>query len=108
MRAPGLAFGWALPCALLALLAIVFLPGCSTGAHTVATDVATLERPVAAPCRIAWPARPAPYVALVQLTGKPLVDLVLVWRAAEAELEERIAYEGQLEAAARACVEEGG
>jgi hypothetical protein len=44
-------------------------------------------------------------VANVQLTGNPNVDAVLIERAKEAELEERIAYEALLEAAASACVQ---
>jgi hypothetical protein len=85
-------------------MAAALLVGCS-GAQTVATDVETLERAVATRCRMEWPQKPKPYVELVQLTGAQLVDLVLVWRAAEAELEERIAYEIKLEAAARKCIE---
>lgn len=75
-------------------------------AQTVATDLATIDKPVLTRCTIDWPALPVPHVANVQLSGDELADLVLIWRAAEAELEERIAYERQLEAAARKCVED--
>lgn len=80
----------------------IALAGCA-GAETVATDVQVVDRPIAVPCEIKWPAAPVPHVANVQLTGRPEVDLVLIWRAAEAELEGRIAYEALLEAAAQAC-----
>lgn len=87
----------------LALAAL--LAGCATpAAQMVATDVQTIEKPVAVPCKFKWPDKPVPHVALVQLTGNPMVDLVLIWRAAEAELGERIAYETLFEAAAKACV----
>ncbi len=89
----------------LLVVAVLLLAGCVTTATKVVTDVQVVEKPVLVPCKITWPAKPAAYVALVQLTGRPLDDLVIVWRAAEAELEARIAYEKQLEAAARACVE---
>jgi outer membrane biogenesis lipoprotein LolB len=89
-----------------ALLACAFLAGCAAPApHTVGVDVQVVEKIVPVPCRIALPAKPTPHVALVQLTGKPLEDLVRIWRAAEAELEERRAYEIKLEAAAQACDE---
>jgi hypothetical protein len=88
----------------LMIFAIPVLTGCSVGAQTVATDVQVVEKPVPVACRIDWPPAPRAHVALVQLTGDPKKDLVLIERAKEAELEERIAYEGKLEAAARACV----
>jgi sterol desaturase/sphingolipid hydroxylase (fatty acid hydroxylase superfamily) len=92
--------------ALAAIALLAFLAGCAPGAHTVATDLEVVERPVEKTCVVEWPAKPVPHVALVQLTGVVLVDLVLIWRAAEAELEERIAYEIKLEAAARRCLED--
>lgn len=82
--------------------AVALLAGCP--AATVATDVQIVDKPVPIACTITWPEKPRPHVALVQLTGNLLVDLVLIWRAAEAELEERIAYEAKLEAAAQKCV----
>lgn len=82
---------------------LLALAGCA-GAETVATDVQTVDKPLAVACEIEWPAAPTPHVANVQLTGDPKVDLVLIWRAAEAELEERIAYEDKLEAAAKKCI----
>lgn len=88
------------PCA----LAVLLLASCAVGAQTVATDVQVVEKPVPVVCRLDWPPAPRPHVALVQLTGDPKKDLVLIERAKEAELEERIAYEGKLEAAARACL----
>jgi hypothetical protein len=88
-------------------IAALLLAGCvTTGPHTVGVDVQVVEKPVPVPCRIKMPARPTPHVELVQLAGDPLGDLVRIWRAAEAELEARIAYEKQIEAAAQACVEE--
>jgi hypothetical protein len=95
-------------CGALVLVALVLLTAaCSSpGAHTVATDLEVLERPVEVRCRLTWPARPTPHVELVQLTGGA-VDLVLLWRAAEAELEERRGYEALLEAAARRCLDDG-
>ena len=89
---------------LLAALAVLFLAGC-TSATKVVTDVRVVEKPVPVRCTIDWPARPVPHVALVQLTGDPMKDLVLIERAKEAELGERIAYEVKLDAAARACVD---
>jgi len=90
---------------LLAIAAALLLSGCiTTGGTKVATDVQTVDKPVSVGCKIDWPPLPVEYVANVQLTGNPAVDLVLVWRAAEAELEERIAYEKKLVAAAKACV----
>lgn len=85
------------------VLSLVLLAGCGTQAHTVAVDVQTLDKPVSVGCTIVWPPKPVPHVANVQLTGNALVDLVLIERAKEAELEERIAYEKKLEAAAQAC-----
>jgi hypothetical protein len=90
----------------LALLAAVTLTGCTTGPHTVATEVVTVEKIVPVPCKIQWPAKPVPHVANLQLTGRILTDLVLIWRAAEAELEERRAYELKLEAAMKECAKE--
>lgn len=87
----------------LSVLLAACLAGCAA-ATTVATDVRTIEKVVPVPCSIEWPEKPKAHVATVQLTGSPLADLLLIWRAAEAELEERIAYEKKLEAAARACV----
>lgn len=87
--------------AILACTAL--LVGCATGAHTVATDVQIVEKPVPVPCEFKWPDKPIAYVALVQLTGDDKKDLVLIERAMEAELEARIAYEKLLEAAALAC-----
>jgi hypothetical protein len=89
-----------------ALAALAAAAGCaSPGPHTVATDVQMLERPVPVYCRIQWPDRPTAHVELVQLTGRPLEDLLRIWRAAEAELEERRAYGLRLEAAVAACME---
>lgn len=84
----------------------IALAGCATepAAPVVVTEVVTVDRPVPVPCRIEWPARPTPHVALVPLTGNRHLDALLVWRAAEAELEERRAYEARLEAAARGCM----
>lgn len=89
------------------ILIVAALAGCATGAHTVATDVQVIEKPVKVPCTIDWPQKPTAYVSLVQLSGDEQRDLPLLWRAAEAELEERIAYEAKLEAAALACVAPG-
>jgi len=90
--------------AMLILAAALLLAGCvTTGAHTVAVDVQTIDRPVPVPCTITWPAKPVAHVDNVQLSGDNLADLVRLWRAAEAELEERIAYERLLEAAMQAC-----
>lgn len=90
---------------LAAIAAAALLAGCVTTQTKVVTDVQVVEKPVPVRCEIKWPARPAAYVDQVQLTGRPLEDLVRIWRAAEAELEERIAYEKKLEAAAKACVD---
>lgn len=92
-------FGRYAALALTALLA----SGCGGGATLVATDVKVVDKPVAVPCKFDLPIKPVPYVPLVQLAGVPMVDLVTIWRAAEAELEARIAYELKLEAAAVAC-----
>lgn len=89
---------------ILIVLAAISLAGC-TAATTVATDVRVVEKPVPVRCAIDWPAAPVAHVAVVQLTGDAMKDLVLIERAKEAELEARIAYEGKLEAAARACVD---
>lgn len=90
---------------LIPALMMALIAGCSTGAQTVATDVQVVEKPVPVACRIDWPASPTPYVAMVQLSGNQNADLVLIWRAAEAELEALLAYRGELDAAAKACVE---
>ena len=91
---------------IVAVAAAVFLQGCiATGAQKVAVDVRPVDKPMPVPCRTEWPDRPTPYVSQVQLTGDPQRDLPPLWRAAEAELEERIAYEKKLEAAARKCVD---
>lgn len=80
--------------------------GCGTlERRVVATDVQTVQKPVTTKCTIQWPPAPTPHLANVQLTGREEVDAVLVWRAMEAEMEERIAYEKKLEAAASACAE---
>lgn len=90
---------------LLAVAAAILLAsGCAPSAHTVATDLQTTDKPVLSVCQIKWPQKPIPHVAIVQLSGDPLKDLVAIERAKEAELEERIAYEAKLEAAALACV----
>ena len=89
----------------LLIPALVVLSACSTGPQTVATDVKVVDKPVPIACRIDWPKPPTPYVALVQLSGNQNADLVLIWRAAEAELEELLAYRGALDAAAKACIE---
>lgn len=81
----------------------VLLAGCAAQPTIVATDVKVVEKPVPVPCKVEIPAKPVAYVALVQLAGVPVVDLVPIWRAAEAELEARIAYEIKLEAALKAC-----
>lgn len=86
------------------VFAYLHIAGCAQQPHTVATDVVTVPKPVPIGCRIEWPAKPAPHVANAQLTGNRTLDALLVWRAAEAELEERRAYEKNLEAAARECV----
>lgn len=104
MKNPGAAvFIVALAQVLLLIGCAVLLFGCAQQAHTVATDVTTVDKPVPVGCRIEWPTKPTPHVALVQLSGNKHLDALLVWRAAEAELEERIAYEKKLEAAAREC-----
>ncbi len=82
---------------------IALLAGCAGQATMVATDVKVVEKPVPVPCKFDLPPKPVPHVALVQLAGVPMVDLVPIWRAAEAELEERIAYELKLEAAVTGC-----
>lgn len=87
------------------LLLALLLAGCAGGAQTVATDVQVVEKPVPIACRIDWPPSPTPYVAMVQLSGNQNADLVLIWRAAEAELEALLAYRGELDAAAKACIE---
>lgn len=86
-------------------VAAALLEGCETA--PVATDVQVVPKPLPTVCTFVWPPRPTPHVSNVQLTGNLLVDLVLIWRAAEAELEERIAYEEKLEAAAKKCIEGG-
>lgn len=83
--------------------AALLAAGCAATGPQVVTDLQVIERPVPVPCEIRWPQKPAPYVAQVQLTGRPATDLVLIWRAAEAEIEARRAYEAQLEAALLAC-----
>jgi hypothetical protein len=89
-----------------AVLACVLLAGCTaTGKPVVVADVQVVEKIVPVPCRFQMPAQPTPHVALVQLTGEPLDDLVRIWRAAESELEARRAYELQLEAAVQGCAE---
>lgn len=91
---------------ILALTLMVLLAGCSMfPARTVATDVQTIDRPLPVKCRIEWPVLPKPYVAMVQLTGNGYQDAILIWRALEAEIEERIAYQEKLEAAARVCLD---
>jgi hypothetical protein len=90
---------------IVAVFALAGLAGCVTTATKVATDVQEVDKPVPIVCTIEWPTAPRAYVELVQLTGDKLKDLVLIERAKEAELEERIAYELKLEAAARKCVD---
>ena len=89
---------------LLAAICLAGLTGC-TSATKVVTDVRVVEKPVPVRCSIDWPKAPIPHVALVQTTGDALKDLLLIARAMEAELGERIAYEVKLDAAARACVD---
>lgn len=95
------------PAAVAGALALcALLAGCVTpGGTKFAVDVQTVEKIVAVPCKIEWPAPPREYVAQVQLSGSPAVDALLVSRAAEAELESRIAYEGKLVAAMIKCAE---
>lgn len=89
----------------IALISAALLAGCETNPTKVVTDVQVVEKPVPVHCKIAWPTQPTSHVSLVQLTGDSLKDLVMIERAKEAELEERIAYEAKLEAAAQACVD---
>lgn len=89
----------------LICIAALALAGCGPLAKLVATDVQTVDKPVATKCTIKWPARPTPHISNVQLTGDVYQDAVRIWRAMEAEMEERIAYQAKLEAAASACVE---
>lgn len=92
---------------ILLLAPTALLAGCITlGGTKVATDVQVVEKPVSVGCTIDWPAPPVPHVANVQLTGEARRDLVLIERAMEAELEERIAYEEKLKAAAKACAQD--
>ena len=86
--------------------AAICITGCAD--RPVATDVQTLDKPVTTRCTIKWPQKPTPHVANMQLTGNDAVDAVLVWRAAEAEIEERRAYEKELAAALSKCAVNGG
>jgi len=94
--------------ALLGGFVLISLVGCGgmSGADIVAVKTVTVKVPVPVFCKIKWPLAPVPYVSLVQFSGVELADALAVYRAMEAELESRIAYEGLLEAAARACVKE--
>jgi len=62
-----------------------------------------IKVPVPVPCVFTLPAKPVPYVEQVALTGHPETDALAVFRAMEAELEARRAYEVELEAAVQAC-----
>ena len=91
---------------ILLLAPMLLLAGCfTTGARTVATDVQALDKPIPVRCKVEWPKPPTPYVAQVQLAGDPMKDMVAIYRAMEAELEDRIAYEPKLEAALQGCVD---
>lgn len=92
----------------LFIIGTIALAGCaSPQPRTVVTAVQTADKPVATKCTIKWPPLPTPHVMYVQRTGDAYKDAVLVWRAMEAEMEERIAYQAKLEAAASACLEGG-
>jgi len=91
---------------LLVLVAAIALGGCETLREFVAVDVRTVDKPYPVPCRVAMPPAPPAHVALVQLTGDDAVDQVLIWRAAEAELEAYRAWRLKVEAAVLACMGE--
>jgi hypothetical protein len=97
----GRAFAWftrfGVVC--LVVLLILALQGCATRP----TDVQMVPVPVLERCKAERVERPTWAVDSVQLTANPRLDLVLIERAKEAELEQRIAYESKLEAAVDKC-----
>jgi len=95
-RRVGIAVGIA---CLIALL-ILATSGC---ASKVVTETVVVEKPVPVLCEAPDVLEPVWALDTVQLTGDAAVDLVLLWRAAEAEIEQRIAYELALRAALQVC-----
>ncbi|GAP37903.1 hypothetical protein ISF6_4097 [Piscinibacter sakaiensis] len=75
------------------LLALALLAGCA------ARPPARVEIPIAVPCRVTLPPRPV-YATEALSSDAGIYDQV---RALLAERRQRMAYEAQLEAAARAC-----
>jgi hypothetical protein len=101
VEAAGRAFAWFSVFGVICLivLLVLALQGCATPP----TDVQTVPVPVVERCKADRVERPTWAVDGVQLTANPKLDLVLIERAKEAELEQRIAYESKLEAAVDKC-----
>lgn len=85
----------------LVILGVVALAGCAD--QPVAVDPVVVEIPVPVPCEAPAVTEPVWALDTVQLSGDRKADLVLIWRAAEAELEQRRAYVLVLKAAVEAC-----
>jgi len=86
------------------LLTIVLILGTASCAHErVVVDPKVIEVPVPVACTVKLPPKPQTYVDKVVLTGDKRQDAVAVFRAMEAELEARIAYEIKLYAVALKC-----
>lgn len=78
--------------------ALVLLAGCQS-APTIVKEPVEVQVPVSVPCKIETPAAPAWALSAVP-TDANVYEKV---RAALAELDQRVAYEGQLLAAIAGC-----
>ena len=86
------------------ILLILGMAGCATLDDPVGVITHQIvTKKVSEPCRFPATAPPTEYVQDVQLTGNLATDALLIFRAMESELEERIAYEDVLEASLLAC-----
>jgi hypothetical protein len=85
--------------ACLVVLIVLALPGCASAP----VDVQPVQVPLVEKCEAPAVLKPTWALDTVQLTGNRDLDMVLIYRAMEAEIEQRIGYELALEAAVRIC-----
>ena len=89
---------------LYSLILVFSIAGCATLDDPIGVITHQIEtKLVSTACRFPTTPTPREYVQEVQLTGNLATDALLIFRAMESELEERIAYEEVLEASLLAC-----
>lgn len=81
------------------LVAALFVTGCAAQEPLVAYKTVEVQVPVAVPCKVAAPDVPKWALDAVPATA----DIFVKGRAMVAELQQRIAYEGELIAAVASC-----